>query len=71
MPVSVAISLSELLEQRAEELEDWLDDNAPDVGKEQRHLDEGTTERSYWHHGYAAALRDVLRLLTIGNYPKM
>lgn len=31
--------------------------------KEQRHLDTGTDERAYWHHGYASALKDVLRMI--------
>ena len=30
------------------------------VLNEQRHLDEGSAERAYWHAGYAQALRDVL-----------
>lgn len=30
---------------------------------EQRHLDQGSDERTYWHHGYASALRDVLRII--------
>jgi hypothetical protein len=30
---------------------------------EQRHCEEGTPERAYWHHGYLMALRDVLRIL--------
>lgn len=33
------------------------------VGQEQRHLDQDTDERLYWHHGYASALKDILRIL--------
>jgi len=34
-----------------------------DASRNQRHLDEGTTERTYWHYGYASALKDVLGIL--------
>ena len=37
--------------------------NGEKVSQEQTHLREGTTERAYWHHGYASALRDTLRVL--------
>ena len=30
---------------------------------DQRHLDVDTPERAYWHHGYQAALTDVLAML--------
>lgn len=42
-------------------LMDWLNENAPYAQTDQRHLDEGTVERAYWHYGYAMALADVLR----------
>jgi hypothetical protein len=29
----------------------------------QKHLDGGSAEQSYWHHGYYTALLDALRLL--------
>lgn len=41
----------------------WLSDNHPEVTVEQKHLDEGSAERAYWHYGYMVALRDVLKLL--------
>ena len=50
----------EALRQRADGLEDWLRENAPEVGKEQAHLDEGSVARAYWNYGYLVALRDVL-----------
>jgi hypothetical protein len=37
------------------------------IDNEQRHLDEGTKERKYWHHGYASALKDVLTILQGAN----
>jgi hypothetical protein len=44
-----------------------MDALGADAGKkasaEQSHLEEGTTEREYWHHGYASALKDVLSIL--------
>lgn len=52
------------LRQRAQELEEWLlRDHAVEI-KRARHLDGGTWERASWHHGYATALRDALRLIT-------
>jgi len=51
------------LRERARNLEAWLrKDHAVEVN-EARHLDKGTWERVYWHHGYAVALRDALRLI--------
>lgn len=54
------------LQEREEDLANWLSENAPECSKEQAHLDENTRERVYWHYGYAVAVRDVLALL-IGN----
>jgi hypothetical protein len=35
--------------KRMEELQEWLLFNAPECRAEQKHLDEGTAERAYWH----------------------
>ncbi len=51
------------LRSRADEIQRWLEDEAPYTVADQRHLDEHTPERAYWHHGYLMALRDVLRLI--------
>ena len=32
---------------------------------EQRHLEEGTSERAYWHHGYAMGSVDALEAVNI------
>jgi hypothetical protein len=53
----------EKMEERAADIEEWLRDNHADDLKKARHLDAGTSERAYWHHGYLAALKDALRLL--------
>lgn len=45
---------------RADGIKEWLDETAPYVFADQRHLDENTPERAYWHYGYRAALLDVL-----------
>jgi hypothetical protein len=50
--------------KRIEELQEWLVANAPECRTEQKHLDEGTTERAYWHFGYLSALQDMLRLMS-------
>ena len=72
MATHTEIGASELLKNRADELRSWLDVNAPQCREEQRHLDEGTAERAYWHYGYLSALQDVLRLIFPDNdQPKM
>jgi hypothetical protein len=53
-----------LLQQRLDDIRQWLDDEAPYAECDQRHLDADTPERAYWHHGYQAALADVISLLT-------
>ena len=53
-----------LLRERRDEIRQWLDDEAPYTAADQRHLDAHTPERAYWHHGYQAALDDILELLT-------
>jgi hypothetical protein len=57
------------LEQRADDLQEWLKKNAPGVFAEQKHLDEGSPERAYWHYGYLVAVRDIYRLLTGQRIP--
>ena len=54
--------VDDTLEQRIAQLTKWLEENAPDLD-EQRHLDEGSRERAYWHYGYLVALRDLRNLL--------
>jgi hypothetical protein len=53
-----------LLQRRRDGIRHWLDDEAPYTDADQRHLDQNTPERAYWHHGYQAALDDVIALLT-------
>jgi hypothetical protein len=53
-----------LLQRRRDGIRQWLDDEAPYTAGDQRHLDQNTPERAYWHHGYQAALDDVIALLT-------
>lgn len=58
-----ARKLKHVISQR-DDIQRWLEDNAPFARTEQRQLDAGTPERAYWHHGYQAALTDILNLLT-------
>ena len=37
------------IQQRISDLERWIAFNAPDCDDEQKHLDEKTPERAYWH----------------------
>jgi len=48
--------------ERLAGIEIWLTENAPYILADQKHLDENTLERAYWHYGYMVALRDVLAL---------
>ncbi len=52
-----------LLEQRRDDIRRWLEDEAPHAAFDQKHLDDASPERAYWHHGYQAALSDVIDLL--------
>jgi hypothetical protein len=54
------------IQERECALHEWIEKNAPECQCEQKHLDEGSQERVYWHYGYMVALRDVIRLLTDG-----
>jgi nicotinamide riboside kinase len=53
-----------LLQRRRDDIRQWLSNEAPYAESDQRHLDANTPERAYWHHGYQAALADVVALLT-------
>jgi hypothetical protein len=63
--MSDANSMS-LLERRRDSLRAWLDEQAPYTAVDQKHLDANTPERAYWHHGYQAALNDIIELLCPG-----
>jgi len=52
----------DLIASRIESLKKWISDNCPSCETDQKHLDEGTVERAYWHYGYLCALRDVFNL---------
>ncbi len=55
-------ALADLIGRHAS-LERWVKENAPATAVDQRHLDDGSVERAYWHHGYMMALQDILCLL--------
>ena len=52
-----------LLKRRRDGIREWLQDEAPHAAADQKHLEEASPERAYWHHGYQAALNDVIDLL--------
>jgi hypothetical protein len=60
---NVAPTLEFVLDRRMADLQVWLAENAPDCDKEQKHLNEGSLERIYWHYGYFVATRDALNYL--------
>lgn len=51
------------IDRRERDLNEWLRKTAPESFSEQKHCEEGTQERAYWHYGYMVALRDVMRLM--------
>jgi hypothetical protein len=53
----------ELLVERRDNIREWLLEQGELAETEQRHLDAGSSEQAYWHHGYQAALDDMLKLL--------
>jgi hypothetical protein len=55
--------LLDRLEDRSIGQRQWLLDNYPECFEEQKHTDDGTPERAYWHYGYMVALRDVAAAL--------
>lgn len=61
MPV-VDIEIVEKLTKRLSEIEEFLRDNR-EILEPQKHVDLFSSERAYWHAGYASALRDVLKAL--------
>jgi len=54
-----------MLRQRRDNIREWLDEEAPYTDVDQRHLDAHTPERAYWHHGYQAALNDIITMLAL------
>lgn len=52
-----------MLQRRRDDIRGWLDDEAPYTAVDQKHLEADSPERAYWHHGYQAALTDVIDLL--------
>lgn len=52
-----------LLVERRDNIREWLEQQGEPADLEQRHLDQGSSEQTYWHHGYQAALDDILKLL--------
>ena len=52
-----------LLVERRDNIREWLLEQGELAESEQRHLDAGSSEQTYWHHGYQTALDDILKLL--------
>ena len=59
------LTIYEHLQRKLAELRHWLDEHAPHADREQRHLEEGTNERAYWHYGYFVAVRDICALIDL------
>ncbi|MDX2264381.1 MAG: hypothetical protein NW215_05365 [Hyphomicrobiales bacterium] len=48
--------------ERMASIRAWLSDAAPYTAVDQKHLDAGSPEQAYWHHGYQAAIADMLAM---------
>jgi hypothetical protein len=57
-----ALDIIETITERLEGLEQFAVQNR-EVLRPQKHLDDSSAERAYWHAGYASALADVLNLV--------
>ena len=55
--------VEESLRMRAEGIDAWLARIDRPCKSEQKHCEEGTVERVYWHYGYMVAIKDVLDFL--------
>jgi len=55
--------LETTISNRADELSQWLVQNAHWCLESESDLAGHPAERVYWHHGYMVALRDILQLM--------
>lgn len=53
-----------LMAERRDQIREWLEQQEEPTDLDQKHLDSGTPEQAYWHHGYQSALDDVLKMFT-------
>jgi hypothetical protein len=65
--VKSEFSISLKFRKRAEGIKVMLKEKYPKIPVEQKHLDEESAERGYWHYGYLSALEDALRLMSESN----
>ncbi len=61
------LPLSALMHRRALRIKAMLKQQSPHVFQDQKHLDEGSAERSYWNYGYLSALEDILKKISTDN----
>lgn len=54
----------ERIVSRIAQLGAWLEEEAPYVQFDQRHLDPHSPEQAYWHLGYHRGLSDMLSFIT-------
>ena len=54
-----------LLKRRRDGIREWLADEAPHTAVHQKHLETASPERAYWHHGYQAALNDIMTMMAL------
>jgi hypothetical protein len=54
-------------DERLAGMEVWVAEHHPEIQKEQKHLDEGSVERAYWHYGYIRAAKDMLAYLAVSR----
>jgi hypothetical protein len=61
--------IASAIRARIQVLREWMAEEAPYTVADQRHLDENTPERAYWHLGYQSALQDILDYVLVSSNP--
>jgi len=63
-PESPAQTISTLPEIIADRISLIHIEGMEGAAEDQKHLDDGSDERVYWHYGYVTAMKDILNLIT-------
>ena len=53
------------IQKRIHDTQEFLLRESPECFTEQKHLNEGSQERVYWHYGYLAALKNIREQLGV------
>jgi len=66
--MSQSSRLIDALIRQRDSIRDWIEEAPFDASIDQLHLITNSSECAYWHHGYQAALDDVIqKIIAIGS----